>query len=165
MSEPQDKPMPSSKVLIVDDNPQMVELLQAYVEDLPGVTIHTAGDGEEALAKVAQICPDLVLLDIMMPRMSGFEVCRRMKADGATRQISVVMVTALDELADIERGVEVGANDYLVKPINRAELVSRVRTLLQLRHLQTQLSEKESELERSLAYIEELERALGSSNK
>ena len=81
----QEKPIPISKVLIVDDNPQMVELLQAYLEDLPQVTVLTAGDGEEALQKVAADRPDLVLLDIMMPRMSGYEVCRKMKADPATR--------------------------------------------------------------------------------
>ncbi len=154
----QDKPIPPSKVLIVDDNPQMVELLQAYLEDLQQVTVLSAMDGEEALRKVAADRPDLVLLDIMMPRMSGFEVCRRMKADPATRQIPVIMVTALDELADIERGVEVGSDDYLVKPIKRVELVSRVSTLLRLRHLQ-------NELERTLSYLEELERALGQPNK
>jgi two-component system alkaline phosphatase synthesis response regulator PhoP len=154
----QDKPIPPSKVLIVDDNPQMIELLQAYLEDLQHVSVLSAADGEEALRKVAADRPDLVLLDIMMPRMSGFEVCRRMKADPATRQIPVIMVTALDELADIERGVEVGSDDYLVKPIKRVELVSRVSTLLRLRHLQ-------NELERTLTYLEELERALGQPNK
>ncbi len=157
MSE-QEKPIPSSKVLIVDDNPQMVELLHAYLEDLPQVTIMTAGDGEEALKKVAADRPDLVLLDIMMPRMSGYEVCRKLKADPATKLIPVIMVTALDELADIERGVEVGSDDYLVKPIKRVELVSRVSTLLRLRHLQ-------NELDRTLTYLEELERALGQPNK
>jgi DNA-binding response OmpR family regulator len=154
----QDKPIPPSKVLVVDDNPQMVELLEAYLEDLPQVTVLTAADGEEALQKIAANPPDLVLLDIMMPRVSGYEVCRRMKADPATRQIPVIMVTALDELADIERGVEVGSDDYLVKPIKRVELVSRVSTLLRLRHLQ-------NELERTLTYLEELERALGQPNK
>ncbi len=154
----QDKPIPPSKVLIVDDNPQMVELLQAYLEDLPQVTVLAAGDGEEALQKVAAERPDLVLLDIMMPRMSGYEVCRKMKADPATQMIPVIMVTALDELTDIERGVEVGSDDYLVKPIKRVELVSRVSTLLRLRHLQ-------NELERTLTYLEELERALGQPNK
>ena len=154
----QDKPIPPSKVLIVDDQPQMVELLQAYLEDLPQVTVLTAGDGEQALQKVASDQPDLVLLDIMMPRMTGFEVCRRMKADPATRTIPVIMVTALDEMADIERGIDVGSDDYLVKPIKKVELVSRVSTLLRLRHLQ-------NELERTLTYLEELERALGQPNK
>jgi two-component system, OmpR family, alkaline phosphatase synthesis response regulator PhoP len=154
----QEKAMPLSKVLIVDDNPQMVELLQAYLEDLPQVTVISAGDGEIALQKVATERPDLVLLDIMMPRMSGYEVCRKMKADLTTRLIPVIMVTALDELADIERGVEVGSDDYLVKPIKKVELLSRVSTLLRLRHLQ-------NELDRTLTYLEELERALTQPNK
>lgn len=154
----QDKPLPPSKVLVVDDQPQMVELLQAYLEDLPQVTVLTAADGEQALQKVASDRPDLVLLDIMMPRMTGFEVCRRMKADPATRTIPVIMVTALDEMSDIERGIDVGSDDYLVKPIKKVELVSRVSTLLRLRHLQ-------NELERTLTYLEELERALGQPNK
>ncbi len=158
MAEQQDKPIPPSKVLVVDDNPQMVELLQAYLEDLPQITVLTAENGEQALAVVAEQRPDLVLLDIMMPRISGFEVCRRMKNDPATSQIPVVMVTALDEQADIERGVEVGADDYLKKPINRVELTCRVSTLLRLRHLQ-------NELDRTLTYLEELERALGQPNK
>lgn len=159
MTEQQDKPIPPSKVLVVDDNPQMVELLQANLESgLPQVTILTASDGQEALAMVAQHRPDLVLLDIMMPRMSGFEACRHIKADPATRMIPVIMVTALDEQADIERGVEVGADDYLVKPINKVELLSRVKTLLRLRYLQ-------NELERSMTYIEELERALNTPGK
>jgi len=156
MTDPQDKSIPPSKVLIVDDNPQMVELLQAYLDQMPQVVTLTAVDGQQALQIVREDPPDLVLLDIMMPRLSGFEVCRRMKADPATRQIPIIMVTALDELADIERGIELGADDYLVKPINRIELVSRVSTLLRLRHLQ-------NELERTLRYIEELERALGSA--
>jgi len=144
-----------SRILIVDDNPQVVELLQAYLEEVPDITILTAYDGQEALQVIHESKPDLVLLDIMMPRVSGFEVCRRIKQDPETKNIAVIMVTALDELADIERGVDVGADDYLVKPINRIELVSRVRTMLKLRHLQ-------SELERTLAYLEELERTLGS---
>lgn len=159
MAEQPNKPIPPSKVLVVDDNPQMVELLQANLErDLPQVSVQTAADGQEALDKIAQDRPDLILLDIMMPRISGFEVCRRIKADAATRMIPVIMVTALDEQADIERGVEVGADDYLVKPINKVELISRVTTLLRLRHLQ-------NELERSMMYIEELERALNTPNK
>lgn len=156
MTEGQEKPIPPSKVLIVDDNPQMVELLQAYLDQMDQVATVTAVDGEQALQLIQEDPPDLVLLDIMMPRLSGFEVCRRMKTDPATRQIPIIMVTALDELADIERGIELGADDYLVKPINRIELVSRVGTLLRLRHLQ-------NELERTLRYIEELERALGSA--
>src|SRR5581483_3865303 len=89
--------LPQSTVLIVDDNPQNVELLQAFLETLP-VKIVTASDGIEALDKVAEHKPDLILLDIMMPRMSGFQVCRKLKSDAKTRDIQILMVTALNEL-------------------------------------------------------------------
>ncbi len=90
--------LPQSTVLIVDDNAQNVELLQAFLEALP-VKLVTAYDGVDALEKVAQHNPDLILLDIMMPRMSGFQVCRKLKADPATKDIQILMVTALNELA------------------------------------------------------------------
>src|SRR5215472_5541345 len=91
--------LPQSTVLIVDDNAQNVELLQAFLESLP-VKIVTASDGVEALQKVAEHNPDLILLDVMMPRMSGFQVCKRVKGDKKTRDIQVLMVTALNELGD-----------------------------------------------------------------
>ncbi len=119
-----------AKVLIVDDNRQNLELLEVYLEDLPGVTVSTAADGVEAMSNVAQVRPDLILLDIMMPRMSGFEVCKQLKGSPKTRDIVVVMVTALNETGDIERATECGADDYLSKPIDRKALVNLVRTLL-----------------------------------
>lgn len=149
MTSPQDTQIPHSRVLIVDDNPQNVELLQAYLEALP-ITTLTAKDGVEALEKVAQEPPDLILLDIMMPRMSGFEVCRKLKGDQATRKIPVVMVTALNELGDIERGVESGTDDFLTKPVNRLELITRVKSMLKVRHLS-------NELERTLSYLNEMD--------
>ena len=83
---------------------------------------------------MATEAPDLILLDIMMPRMSGYEVCKRLKADPATRDIPIIMVTALHEMGDIERAVDVGTNDFVTKPVNRVDLVARVRGLLRLRH-------------------------------
>lgn len=127
-------PLPPSRVLVVDDNLQNLELLEAYLEEIPEVTTLRALNGREALAIVAQDRPDLVLLDIMMPKMSGFEVCQKLKSDPATRNIPVIMVTALHELADVERGVEVGTNDFLTKPVNRMDLLTRVRALLRIRH-------------------------------
>lgn len=136
-------------ILIVDDNSQNAELLEAYLEPLQ-CKVRIASDGIEALDQIRQKHPDIVLLDIMMPRMSGFEVCRRMKQDSDTRDIPVVMVTALNELADIERGVDCGADDFLSKPINKLELITRVKSLLRVRHLK-------SELERTLSYLAEIE--------
>ena len=117
-------------VLIVEDNEQNLELLMIYMEDLPKVRVVTATNGLEAMAKVAEESPDLLLLDIMMPKMSGFEVCKRIKSDPKTRDIIIVMVTALNETADIERAAECGTDDYISKPIDRKSLVDLVRNLL-----------------------------------
>jgi two-component system cell cycle response regulator len=128
------------RVLLVDDNEQNLELLMAYLEEL-GCEIRTAVDGPEALEDVGRHPPDLILLDIMMPKMSGFQVCKKIKGDPATAQVPVMMVTALNEVADAARAEEVGANDFITKPVNRAELVMRVRGLLRLSVLQRQLRE------------------------
>ncbi len=133
-----DRAFASCHVLIVDDNRQNVELLEAYLSALP-CEISSAFDGVEALAAVAQRPPDLILLDIMMPRMSGFEVCQRLKSDPATRDIPVLMVTALNEVGDVERGAEAGTDDFLSKPFNRIELLTRVRSLLRMRLLKREL--------------------------
>ncbi len=142
----------TSTILIVDDNEQNVELIQAYLEVLP-CRIVTCHDGIEAIRLIEdaeQPKPDLVLLDVMMPKMSGFEVCRKLKDDPATRAIPIMMVTALNELGDIERGVESGTDDFLTKPVNKLELVTRVKSLLRVRHLKR-------ELDRTEAYIRDLE--------
>jgi len=118
------------KVLIVDDNLQNLELLEAYMDGVPEVEVLTATNGLEALQRVAEASPDLILLDIMMPKMSGFEVCKKIKSDPKTRDIIVIMVTALNETSDIERAAECGSDDYLAKPIDRKALVDQVRTLL-----------------------------------
>src|SRR3954453_6122487 len=141
--------LPASTVMIVDDNPQNVELLQAFLESLP-VKIVTATDGVEALEKVVEHNPDLILLDIMMPRMSGFQVCRKLKGDAKTRDIQILMVTALNELGDIEQASECGTDDFVSKPVNKFELLTRVKSLLRVRHLK-------SELERALTYLNEIE--------
>jgi len=141
--------LPQSTVLIVDDNPQNVELLQAFLETLP-VKLVTAIDGIDALDKVAEHNPDLILLDIMMPRMSGFQVCRRLKNDPRTKDIQILMVTALNELGDIEQASECGTDDFVSKPVNKFELLTRVKSLLRVRHLK-------SELERALTYLNEIE--------
>ena len=117
-------------VLIVEDNAQNLELLEVYMEDLPEIRIVTATNGLEAINRVAEDAPDLILLDIMMPKMSGFEVCKRIKSDPNTRDMIVIMVTALNETSDIERAAECGSDDYITKPIDRAAMVDLVRKLL-----------------------------------
>jgi two-component system alkaline phosphatase synthesis response regulator PhoP len=142
-----------SRILIADDNPQNVELLDAY---LAGVDceLETAVDGRDTLEKVASFQPHLILLDIMMPKLSGFEVCKQLKSDPATRGIMILMVTALNELGDIERAVNAGTDDFLSKPVNKVELLKRVENMLKLRHVT-------DEVERLRQYIQGMEDALG----
>ncbi|QOJ13803.1 MAG: response regulator [Planctomycetia bacterium] len=127
-------PAAASKVLIADDNPQILELIEAYLEPL-GVEITTAADGQAALSAIEAAPPDLVLLDIMMPRRSGYEVCRQLKEDDRYRDIPVIMVTALNEVGDLERARECGADDFLTKPVNKMELLARVQALLAARRV------------------------------
>lgn len=145
-----EKPDKTPVVLVVDDNQQNLELLQAYLEDIDCTTV-PAKDGLQALDIAAKQSPDLILLDIMMPKMSGFEVCRRLKNDPKTADIPVIMVTALSEFGDIERGIDSGTDDFLSKPVNKLELLTRVRTMLKLKHLTDRL-------ERTLAYLSEIEK-------
>ena len=140
------------RVLIADDNPQGVELLEAYLSGTD-YEIRTAADGDETLRQVKDWGPDLILLDIMMPKLSGFEVCKRLRKDPATRDVAVLMITALDQPSDIERAVDAGTDDFVTKPINKSELLLRVRSVLRSRL-------NKLELERALAYIDEVERGV-----
>jgi two-component system alkaline phosphatase synthesis response regulator PhoP len=142
--------IPPARVLIADDNPQGVELLEAYLAD-SGYEVATAFDGEETLQKVRDWTPDLVLLDIMMPKVSGFEVCKRVKAEPATRRVAILMITALDQPSDIDRAVDAGTDDFLTKPINQTDLLRRVRALLESRS-------RGGVLERALTYMEAVDR-------
>ena len=137
-------------ILVVDDDQQNVELVQAYLEDLACETV-AAHDGREALETVAAQKPDLILLDVMMPKMSGFEVCRRLKNDPDTSHIPIIMVTALNEFGDIERGIDSGTDDFVSKPINKLELLTRIRTMLKLKHVTDRLR-------RTIAYLSEVEK-------
>ena len=139
-----------SKILIADDNVPNVELLDAYLSGLD-YEIETARDGAETLEKVKSFAPDLILLDIMMPKLSGFEVCEKLKSDPKTQGIMILMVTALSELGDIERAVNAGCDDYLSKPVNKFELLKRVDNMLRLRSVT-------NELERLKRYIDEMDK-------
>jgi CheY-like chemotaxis protein len=149
--------MPKSKILIADDNLTNVELIEAYLDGLDCETA-VAVDGRDTLAKVAEFQPDLILLDIMMPKLSGFEVCKMLKRDATTQHIMILMVTALNESGDIERAVSAGCNDFLSKPVNKLELLKRVENLLALRHVT-------DELERLRRYIDSMEEQPKGPNK
>jgi len=133
-----------SKILIVDDEPFNVDYLEQELEDLGYDTV-SAGNGQEALEKVATEAPDLILLDIMMPIMDGFTVCRILKSNDDTRLIPIVIMTALDGIDDRIKGIEAGADDFLTKPVNQRELVARIQTALKLKHT---VDRKISELRR-----------------
>ncbi len=120
------------RILIADDNEANRELLEAYLADLDCIT-ETAEDGQQTLEKAASFEPDLILLDVMMPKLSGFEVCEKIKADPQLKKIMILMVTALNELGDIERAVDAGTNDFLSKPVNRITLLKRVENMLLLK--------------------------------
>jgi len=139
------------KIVIADDNDQNVELLEAYLSDFD-CEIRTAHDGEETLQVVEEFAPDLLLLDVMMPRLSGFEVCKKIRANPDSKDLLILMITALNEAADFERGVQAGTDDFLTKPVNKVELLCRIRSMLRVRHLKSQL-------DRTLAYLAEFEAA------
>jgi len=142
-----------SRILIADDNQTNVELLEVYLSGLDA-DLGVAVDGRDTLDKVESFKPDLILLDIMMPKLSGFEVCKQLKGSPATKGIMILMVTALNELGDIERAVNAGTDDFLSKPVNKLELIKRVEIMLRLRHV-------EDEVERLRRYIEGMEDSTG----
>ena len=146
---------PTSRILIADDNQANCELLEAYLVDID-CEVEFAEDGQETIEKVASFQPDLILLDVMMPKLSGFEVCKQLKQNAETSKIMVLMVTALNELGDIERAVEAQTDDFLSKPVNRTELVKRVTNMLKLKGVT-------DEVERLRQYIEKMEEDSGPS--
>jgi CheY-like chemotaxis protein len=141
--------MSTSRILIADDNQANAELLEAYLAEF-ACQLDFAYDGEEVLAKVTSFQPDLILLDVMMPKRSGFEVCKQLKSNPSTSPIMVLMVTALNELGDIERAVQAGTDDFLQKPVNKPELLKRVENMLRLKDVQ-------DENERLRQYIQRMD--------
>ena len=138
-----------NKILIADDNQANCELLEAHLSSID-CDIQFAVDGQDTLNKVASFQPDLLLLDIMMPKLNGFEVCKKLKQNSTTRRIMILMVTALNELGDIERAVEAGTDDFLSKPVIKIELLKRVENMLRLKDVT-------DEVERLRRYIQEME--------
>jgi len=141
-----------ARILIADDNVQNAELLEAHL-DGSGFETRIAVNGEETLSIAKEWQPDVVLLDVMMPKLSGFEVCKRLRADAATRTVGVLMVTALDQATDVALAVDVGTDDFLTKPINKTELLLRVRALLEAQSAS-------NEVDRSLAYFGRVQQGL-----
>ncbi len=146
-----------SRILIADDNAANRELLEAYLAQVE-CEIELAVDGQDTLDKAIALKPDLILLDVMMPKLSGFEVCRKLKDDPQLSKIMVLMVTALNELGDIERAVKAGTDDFLSKPVNKLELLKRVELMLRLK-------DTTDELERLRSYIQGLEEQSGPKVK
>jgi two-component system cell cycle response regulator len=133
------------RILVVDDHEDNIELLRARLE-ARGYEIHAASDGQAALDQVERLIPDLILLDVMMPKMDGMEVVRRLKADKNLPFIPVIMQTALDTTANKVEGLDAGADDYITKPINFAELEAKVNALLRIKSLETELRDRKNEL-------------------
>jgi adenylate cyclase len=148
----------AARILVVDDTARNVKLL-ADLLAVKGYEVVTAASGTEALELVESTRPDLVLLDVVMPGMTGYEVCRRIREGPAGRMLPVVMVTALDPAEERVKGIEAGADDFLTKPINQPELLARVRSLLRIKSLYAQLEESNRTLEHRVAeQVEQLER-------
>src|SRR6478672_9322330 len=138
----------SSRILVVDDTPANIQTLSATLK-AKGYQVSVATGGRQALEAVERIRPDLILLDVMMPEVDGFETCRRLKASEATKKIPVIFLTARTEVADIVKGFELGAVDYVAKPFNTHELLARVHTHLTMDELRRNLAGKNVELARA----------------
>ena len=158
VAAPPAPPAAKPKLLIVDDTPLNLKLLGDLLA-VKGYAVATASSGEEALARLAQEVPDLVLLDVMMPGLSGYDVCRRIRADPATALLPVVMVTSLDPQQERVHGIEAGADDFLSKPINQPELFARVQSLLRIKALQDEVRRQAEALARWNVELEDRVRA------
>ena len=145
--------MNKAKILVADDIKQNVKLLRVILT-ASGFDVVEAYDGEEALEKAKAENPDLILLDIMMPKLTGYEVCQQLRANGTTKNIPIVMITALHEMDDRIKGIEAGADDFISKPFNKTELLARVKALLRMRQIPAK-EEETNVLESILSGLEE----------
>ena len=137
-------------LLIVDDTPTNLEILVDFFADA-GFEVYVATSGEHALSQVIEVPPDLILLDVMMPGIDGFETCRRLKANAETKDIPVIFMTALSDTSDKVKGFTVGAVDYVTKPLQQEEVLARVNTHLTIRNLQQHLQESNTSLQQEIA--------------
>ncbi|MCX9084539.1 MAG: response regulator [Candidatus Methanoperedens sp.] len=133
------------RIIVVDDELFNIELIEGYLES--EYEIIPASNGQEALQKIQEVKPDVVLLDIMMPEITGYEVCAQIKQDESTRFIPVVLITALSDIEDKIKGIEAGADDFLTKPINSLELRTRVKSLLRIKYYYDQLIDSKEQIE------------------
>ena len=147
------------QILIVDDSPESLDILEARLAS-HGYEILTARDGEEALATAREKRPDLILLDIMMPKLDGIEVCRRLKADRSLPFMPIIMVTARADSKDIVHGLEAGGDEYLTKPVDQAALVARIKSMLRIKGLHDTVQEQAARLEAQAAELTEWNRTL-----
>jgi class 3 adenylate cyclase/CheY-like chemotaxis protein len=147
------------RILVADDNPANVDILQTRLA-VHGYEIVTASDGEEALALAREKQPDLILLDVMMPKMDGLEVCRRLKADTALPFIPIILVTAKADSKDVVAGLEAGGDEYLTKPVDQSALVARVKSMLRIKALHDTVQEQTTRLEAQAAKLAEWNRTL-----
>jgi sigma-B regulation protein RsbU (phosphoserine phosphatase) len=157
---PEGDERPEEKILLADDNPANLQMLFQVLQKSVGGKLLVAKDGETALAIARKARPDLILLDIMMPGTDGYEVCRRLKADPATRSIPVIFLSALDETADKVKGLQLGAVDYVSKPFQAEEVIARVHTHLTIHRLSREVREQRDRLEHELKVVSELQREL-----
>jgi putative two-component system response regulator len=149
-----------ARILVVDDEPSNRRLLKEILGPM-GYEVTEAADGEEALASVAESQPDLILLDLMMPRLDGYSVCQELKGNAVTRLIPIIILTTLEQLPDKLKAVELGADDYLNKPFRTLELTTRVRSLLSLKRFTDELEHAERVLESIARVIEGRDRYTG----
>ncbi len=156
---PETNGAPGEKILLVEDNKANLQILYDLLETT-GCRLLVARSGEAALAVTQKTAPDLILLDIMLPGIDGFEVCRRLKSDPATRAIPIIFLSALDETADKVRGLALGAVDYVSKPFQAEEVIARVNTHLTIHRLNREVQTQKSRLEHELTVVADLQRRM-----
>jgi CheY-like chemotaxis protein len=146
------EPELEATVLVVDDEPNIVTLLETWLETI-GCKVVSASDGEKGLEKAREVLPDLILMDGMMPRMSGFDACRLLKSQEATRDIPLIFLTVQGEVQDVVKGLELGAHGYMTKPFKPQELLARVRSTLKIKQIQDRLKQHTQTLRRRWDWI------------